>query len=435
MGSNSEMAEDDQGKTGIAVWKMALRARAYCPHCSRGRHAESPLACFRREFHTVTLIRVICDEIPGVKFCMPLLLLLSYDSPRGGITVVTEHGPTSTSRLLIQKATLSDAGRYTCRPANADPHFLTVHIIHNEHPAAIHHKNGTSSAAGVHQRASSSHSLSLMLLMLVLITACNVLPSENYKACQVVSRGSGGGGGGMPNASGDKHRSSEGFRRRGLSPNGSRERPFSFDLRASSGFPGESREAGRRGRPFVAPLGRGGSDLRVRCCNGLASALGDGHRSRSNLSCELGRFLHGLRRHGDSCHDSRRHASSCETSCSPSEASVVSRFRDRPLCPPRRHPDALIDHSIRSDVSSALTPSSRGPHDHIVPSAPRRPRGRPAEGALSPEVARAGGVAPSPGESRARALRCEVKRGNSPPPLSARVGVNGEMEASVSSLA
>ncbi|XP_042221618.1 uncharacterized protein LOC121866087, partial [Homarus americanus] len=70
--------------------------------------------------------------------------LLSYDSPWGGITVVTEHGPTSSSRLLIQRATVTDAGRYTCRPANADPHHIMVHIIPNEHPAAIHHKNGTS---------------------------------------------------------------------------------------------------------------------------------------------------------------------------------------------------------------------------------------------------------------------------------------------------
>lgn len=272
-----------------------------------------------------------------------------------------------------------------------------------------------------------------MLLMLVLLTACNVLPSENYKACRALSRG---GGGGMPNVSGDKHRSSEGFRRRGLSPDGSRERPGSFDRRASSSFPGASREAGRRGRPFVAPDGRGGSNFRVRCCNDSADAFGDGRRSRGNLSCELGRLLHGLRRHAGSRHDSRRHSSSCETR----EAPEVARFRDRSLCPPRRHPEAPIDHSIHSDVSSALTPSSRGPQAHIVPSAPRRPRGRPADGALPPEGARAGGVPPALGKSGERPSSGEGKRRGSPPPPSAAgatsvTGVNGTREAAVSSLA
>ncbi|XP_071552081.1 opioid-binding protein/cell adhesion molecule homolog isoform X2 [Panulirus ornatus] len=104
--------------------------------------------------------------------------LLFYDSPRGGITVVTEHGLTSTSRLLIQKATVSDAGRYTCRPANADPHHIMVHIIPNEHPAAIHHKNGTSAGVSSHHCPHSGSSLLLLLLaIVVVITFLSVNPS------------------------------------------------------------------------------------------------------------------------------------------------------------------------------------------------------------------------------------------------------------------
>ncbi|XP_076054904.1 zwei Ig domain protein zig-8-like isoform X2 [Oratosquilla oratoria] len=86
--------------------------------------------------------------------------LLSYDSPRGGITVVTEHGPVSTSRLLIQKANKSDAGLYTCRPANADPHHITVHIISNENKAAIQHKNGTSTSSSSSSSSTSTSSTS-----------------------------------------------------------------------------------------------------------------------------------------------------------------------------------------------------------------------------------------------------------------------------------
>ncbi|XP_042862106.1 uncharacterized protein LOC122247137 [Penaeus japonicus] len=284
--------------------------------------------------------------------------LLSYDSPRGGITVVTEHGPTSTSRLLIQKATVSDAGRYTCRPANADPHFLTVHIIHNEHPAAIHHKNGTSSASSVHPRGSSGHSLSLMVLMLVLITACNVLPSENYKACRAWSRDRGG----MANVSGDAHRSSGDSRRGGLSSNGSRERPTSFDVRLGSDFPGEAREPERR--PFVVvPRGRSGSNFRVCSRFSFSDASADSTR-RLDLSRELRCMLYGLRRRGDSCHEFHLRNSSPDTSCPHGDASDASSFRDTSLSITRCHPilpEAFIASNIRFDVSSAPAPAPPPP--------------------------------------------------------------------------
>lgn len=103
--------------------------------------------------------------------------LLSYDSPRGGITVVTEHGPTSSSRLLIQRATPKDAGRYTCHPANSEPHHIVVHIIHNEHPAAIHHKNGTSAAPSLHtcqgRLPAASFFLTLALTLLFILSSCD----------------------------------------------------------------------------------------------------------------------------------------------------------------------------------------------------------------------------------------------------------------------
>ncbi|XP_064121475.1 uncharacterized protein LOC135225858 isoform X2 [Macrobrachium nipponense] len=101
--------------------------------------------------------------------------LLSYDSPRGGITVVTEHGPTSSSRLLIQRATSADAGQYSCRPANAEPHQINVHIIPNEHPAAIHHKNGTSFGLSIHGRSQPHYSLILSFILALLSFFPNLL--------------------------------------------------------------------------------------------------------------------------------------------------------------------------------------------------------------------------------------------------------------------
>ncbi|XP_037040736.1 zwei Ig domain protein zig-8 isoform X2 [Bradysia coprophila] len=68
--------------------------------------------------------------------------VINFDSPRGGISLVTEKGRLTTSRLLVQKAIQSDSGLYTCAPSNANPISVRVHIL-NEHPAAMHH--GTSS--------------------------------------------------------------------------------------------------------------------------------------------------------------------------------------------------------------------------------------------------------------------------------------------------
>ncbi|XP_032691377.1 lachesin-like isoform X2 [Odontomachus brunneus] len=64
--------------------------------------------------------------------------IISYDSTRGGISVVTEKGETTTSFLLVQEAKPSDSGRYTCNPSNAQPKSITVHVL-NEYPAAMQH--------------------------------------------------------------------------------------------------------------------------------------------------------------------------------------------------------------------------------------------------------------------------------------------------------
>ncbi|EFN82153.1 hypothetical protein EAI_09549, partial [Harpegnathos saltator] len=55
--------------------------------------------------------------------------IISYDSTRGGISVVTEKGETTTSFLLVQEAKPSDSGRYTCNPSNAQPKSITVHVL------------------------------------------------------------------------------------------------------------------------------------------------------------------------------------------------------------------------------------------------------------------------------------------------------------------
>ncbi|KAF4532269.1 hypothetical protein B566_EDAN007241 [Ephemera danica] len=87
---------------------------------------------------------------------------INFDSPRGGISLVTEKGPTTSSRLLIQKAIPSDSGVYTCAPSNAEAVNVRVHILNGELPAAMHH--GT---AGWRARGS----LSALLIVAAWLTA------------------------------------------------------------------------------------------------------------------------------------------------------------------------------------------------------------------------------------------------------------------------
>lgn len=59
--------------------------------------------------------------------------IISYDSPRGGVSVVTEKGETTTSFLLIQQARPSDSGTYQCNPSNAQSKSIVVHVLNGEY--------------------------------------------------------------------------------------------------------------------------------------------------------------------------------------------------------------------------------------------------------------------------------------------------------------
>ncbi|CAG5098071.1 Protein of unknown function [Cotesia congregata] len=64
--------------------------------------------------------------------------VLSYDSPRGGVSVITEKGTdVTTSWLLIQTAQPSDSGEYSCKPSNANTASIRVHVVNGERPEAM----------------------------------------------------------------------------------------------------------------------------------------------------------------------------------------------------------------------------------------------------------------------------------------------------------
>lgn len=57
---------------------------------------------------------------------------INYDSPRGGVSVITEKGDITVSYLLVQRARNSDSGKYTCNPSNANPKTVTVHVLNGK---------------------------------------------------------------------------------------------------------------------------------------------------------------------------------------------------------------------------------------------------------------------------------------------------------------
>lgn len=62
-------------------------------------------------------------------FYVICIQVINYDSPRGGISSVTEKGIFTTSRLLIQQAIGSDSGVYSCTPSNAPNATIRVHVV------------------------------------------------------------------------------------------------------------------------------------------------------------------------------------------------------------------------------------------------------------------------------------------------------------------
>lgn len=58
--------------------------------------------------------------------------VISYDSVRGGVSVVTEKGDVTVSYLLIQDAVQADSGKYTCNPSNADLSSVVVHVLNGK---------------------------------------------------------------------------------------------------------------------------------------------------------------------------------------------------------------------------------------------------------------------------------------------------------------
>nr|XP_027221122.1 zwei Ig domain protein zig-8-like isoform X2 [Penaeus vannamei] len=85
---------------------------------------------------TINLTCIIAHspEPPGHIFWYHNGKVLNYDSPRGGITEVTERGISTTGYLLIQDARPSDTGNYSCESSKTARSTMRVHVLNGETP-------------------------------------------------------------------------------------------------------------------------------------------------------------------------------------------------------------------------------------------------------------------------------------------------------------
>lgn len=78
------------------------------------------------------MFQIICFDW-FIKYSASFFLqVISYDSSRGGVNVITEKGDVTTSFLIIQHADISDSGKYSCSPSNADVASVRVHVLNGK---------------------------------------------------------------------------------------------------------------------------------------------------------------------------------------------------------------------------------------------------------------------------------------------------------------
>ncbi|KPU79574.1 uncharacterized protein Dana_GF17168, isoform F [Drosophila ananassae] len=120
---------------------------------------------------TINLTCVILNspEPPAYIFWNHNNAIINYDSPRGGVSVVTNKGDTTTSFLLIKSARPSDSGHYQCNPSNAKPKSVTVHVLNGVSHSVSRGVPSSNAARGTSASSPLAHSLSLCVPVCVLL--------------------------------------------------------------------------------------------------------------------------------------------------------------------------------------------------------------------------------------------------------------------------
>ncbi|RZF41552.1 hypothetical protein LSTR_LSTR000266 [Laodelphax striatellus] len=74
--------------------------------------------------------------------------MINYDTARGGVSVDTEPGAKTQSRLTIRGAQDTDSGNYTCSASNTEPASIFVFVSEGDKMAAISRRK-SSSGSGI----------------------------------------------------------------------------------------------------------------------------------------------------------------------------------------------------------------------------------------------------------------------------------------------
>uniref|UniRef100_A0A0A1XME0 Neurotrimin n=1 Tax=Zeugodacus cucurbitae TaxID=28588 RepID=A0A0A1XME0_ZEUCU len=128
---------------------------------------------------TINLTCVILNspEPPAYIFWNHNNAIINYDSPRGGVSVVTNKGETTTSFLLIKSARPSDSGHYQCNPSNAKPKSVTVHVLNGVSHSVSRGVPSSNAARGtsISSNVPKSLSPSVHVNVLMYLSICQVV--------------------------------------------------------------------------------------------------------------------------------------------------------------------------------------------------------------------------------------------------------------------
>lgn len=62
---------------------------------------------------------------------------VTYNGPRPGVSLIVDKSEVTTVSLLLQLASPEDSGSYTCRPDNAPPAHISIHVLAGDGPAEL----------------------------------------------------------------------------------------------------------------------------------------------------------------------------------------------------------------------------------------------------------------------------------------------------------
>lgn len=93
--------------------------------------------------------------------------MINYDTQRGGISVETEPGPRTQSRLTIRDASDADSGNYTCSASNTEAASIFVFVSEGDKIAAISRRKTSSADSSVASRAALVVALLVPVVLLV----------------------------------------------------------------------------------------------------------------------------------------------------------------------------------------------------------------------------------------------------------------------------